>query len=484
MQESESLKVNIGLETHVQLNTQSKIFCGCRNPVNLQEEPEPNTLTCETCLGMPGSKPRTNESVLRMAMKVAAALNFQIAEETYFSRKTYFYPDMSKNFQISQYEIPLASKGHLDITLGENGSTTKRISLRRLHVEEDPAKLVHIGGLGGKYVLVDYNRSGIPLIEIVTDPDFTSPEEARTFLSKLAITLEYLGVYDPTSKAVFKSDANISIAGGLRTEVKNITGTKEVEQALKYEIIRQSNQLRKGEAVSLSTRMWNPELGVTQALREKETEEDYGYIFEPDLTVVEISRASLEEIRKSLPELPDQKFQRFTSTYEISDKLAESLTSELDIANLFESVARKLPPKLAASWIAGYLKKTLNYNGIRYKDSHLREEWIIQLLRMFQAGDLTDRNAELVIRKMVEDKAGPEQVMQRHKIARKTSGGMAQVEKLIKAVLEKNAKAVQDYKAGEEKSLHYLVGLCMKETKGTVDANEIRKIVLKLIGTA
>ena len=173
LENPEQPKVKIGLETHVQLNTHSKIFCGCRNPAGLAEEPEPNTLCCETCLGMPGSKPRANESVLHAALKVALALSFSIAEETYFSRKTYFYPDMSKNFQISQYEIPLASKGHVDISID---GKAKRISLRRLHMEEDPAKLVHVGGLGGKYVLVDYNRSGIPLIEIVTDPDFTSPE--------------------------------------------------------------------------------------------------------------------------------------------------------------------------------------------------------------------------------------------------------------------------------------------------------------------
>ena len=479
LESPKELKVKIGLETHVQLNTQSKIFCGCRNPAGMKEEPEPNTLTCETCLGLPGSKPRTNEAVIQEAMKVALALNFSIAEETYFSRKTYFYPDMSKNFQISQYEIPLASKGHLDISL-ENG--TKRISLRRLHMEEDPAKLVHVGGLGGKYVLVDYNRSGIPLIEIVTEPDFTSPEEARLFLSKLATILEYLGVYDPDSKAVFKSDANISLDGGNRVEIKNITGTKEIEQALKYEIIRQSNMLRKGEVVSQSTRMWNPELQATQALREKETEEDYGYIFEPDLTVVEIAKAELAEIKKGLPELPDQKFARFVNMYGISGKLAESLTSELDIANLFESVAKKIPPKLAASWIAGYLKKTLNYNGIRFRESRLKEGWIVSLLKMFGKGELTDRNAELAIRYMVSDKLPPEEAMRKHKIAKKTSGGMAAVEKAITAILEKNKKAVQDYKSGEEKALHFLVGLCMKETRGAVDANEIRKLIVKMAG--
>ncbi len=472
-------KVKIGLETHVQLNTQSKIFCGCKNPVNLPDEPEPNTVTCPACLGMPGSKPRINEAVLHAAMKVALALNFQIASETYFSRKTYFYPDMSKNFQISQYEMPLASKGYVDIVL-ENDK--KRISLRRLHMEEDPAKLVHIGGLGGKYVLVDYNRSGIPLLEIVTDPDFTSPEEARLFLSKLATILEYLGVYDPASKAVFKSDANISLDGGKRVEIKNITGTKEIEQALKYEVIRQSNQLKKGEPIQQSTRMWNPEIGATQALREKETEEDYGYIFEPDLTVIEIEQAELKRIGQEIPELPDQKYQRFLYTYQISEKLAESLTSELDIANLFESVAKKVPAKLAASWIAGYLKKTLNYNQIRFRESHLREEWIVELLKMFQKGELTDRNAELIIRKMVDDKASPGDVMRKHKIVKKESGSLREVEHVIKSVLEKNQKAVKDYKGGEEKALHFLVGLCMKATKGVADANEVRKIIRKLVG--
>jgi aspartyl-tRNA(Asn)/glutamyl-tRNA(Gln) amidotransferase subunit B len=472
-------KVKIGLETHVQLNTKSKIFCGCKNPVNLPEEPEPNTLTCETCLGMPGSKPRTNESVVSMSLKVAAALNFTIAKETYFSRKTYFYPDMSKNFQISQYEIPLATKGWVNISMDGH---PKRINLRRLHMEEDPAKLVHIGGLGGKYVLVDYNRSGIPLIEIVTEPDFTSPEEARLFLSKLATILEYLGIYDPNSKAVFKSDANVSIDGGNRVEIKNITGTKEIEQALKYEIIRQVDAVKRGEQIRQSTRMWNPELQATQALREKETEEDYGYIFEPDLTSIQIAHADLQEIKKGLPELPDQKYQRFIHTYFISDKLSESLTSELDIANLFESVAKKTPPKLAASWIAGYLKKTLNYNGVRFKDSKLREEWIVSLLNMFEKGFLTDRNAELVIRYMVSDKLPPDQVMKKHGIAKKESGSLREVEHTIKSVLEKNQKAVRDYKSGEEKALHFLVGLCMRETRGSVDANEVRKIIRKIVG--
>ncbi|MEM5812551.1 MAG: Asp-tRNA(Asn)/Glu-tRNA(Gln) amidotransferase subunit GatB [Candidatus Aenigmatarchaeota archaeon] len=479
LENPEKPKVKIGLETHVQLNTQSKMFCGCRNPVNLSEEPEPNTVTCETCLGLPGSKPRANEAVVHSAIKVALALNCRIAKETYFSRKTYFYPDMSKNFQISQYEIPLATGGWMDISLD---GKVKRIRLKRLHMEEDPAKLIHIGGIGGKYVLVDYNRSGIPLIEIVTEPDFESPEEARAFLNKLSMVLEYLGVYDSNSKAVFKSDANISIKGGERVEIKNITGTKEIENALKYEIIRQSNLLKKGEAVSQSTRMWNPEIQATQALREKETEEDYGYIFEPDLTSIEIANEWIGKAKAQIPELPDQKYQRFLEKYEISEKLAESLVSELDIANLFEEVAKKIQPKLAASWIAGYLKKTLNYNGIRWKDSGLKEGWIVSLLKMFESGELTDRNAELVIRKVVEDRLPPEVVMERHKIPRKVLGVSDEIEQKIMSVLEKNKKAVNDYKSGEEKALHFLIGLCIKETGGSVDAQEIRKVILKIVG--
>ena len=212
------MKTKIGLETHVQLNSRSKIFCGCRNPVNIDMEPEPNTLTCPACLGLPGSKPRTNESVVDMALKVAVVLNCDVNREFFFSRKTYFYPDMNKNYQISQYEVPVCSDGKVDILV--NGRS-KVINIRRVHMEEDPARLVHIGGLGGKHTLIDYNRAGIPLIEVVTDPDFSSAEETRIFLQKLIMILEYLGVYDSVSKAVVKSDANISIDGGERIEVKN-----------------------------------------------------------------------------------------------------------------------------------------------------------------------------------------------------------------------------------------------------------------------
>jgi aspartyl-tRNA(Asn)/glutamyl-tRNA(Gln) amidotransferase subunit B len=466
------MKVRIGLETHVQLNTKTKSFCGCSNPVNIRDEPEPNTLVCDTCLGLPGSKPRANRAMLEDAIKVALALNCSVSGETYFSRKTYFYPDMSKNFQITQYEIPLARDGHII-------SGQKKVRIRRVHMEEDPSRIVHVGGLGGKHTLLDYNRAGVPLIEIVTEPDFSSPEEAREFLQKLTTILEYLGVYDSTSRAVLKSDANISLAGGKRVEVKNITGTKEIEQALKYEIFRQQNLLKRGGKIEQATRTWDPDTGTTKQLRTKETEEDYGYIFEPDLTMLEISSKDIGRIRKSLPELPDHKHGRFIKAFSLEPKVAEALVSELDLANLFEEVARKVDPRLASTWIAGYLKKTLNWHNLRFSQTSIKPAWITDLLRLFSRGKITDRNAELAIRIMVEEGGSPEQVIRKHNLLRREV--TRDIEGIVKAVIESNPHAVRDYMSGEEKSLHFLVGQVMRETRGQLDANDARKLILKLM---
>jgi aspartyl-tRNA(Asn)/glutamyl-tRNA(Gln) amidotransferase subunit B len=347
------MTVMIGLETHVQLNTRSKMFCGCANPVNLDEEPQPNTLTCPTCLGMPGSKPRTNRAAIDAGIRLALALECRVEPRFFFSRKTYFYPDMSKNFQITQYEVPLCRDGRMSIMAG---GRMKRIRITRIHLEEDPAKLVHVGGLGGKHTLVDYNRSGIPLAEIVTEPDFSSPAEAREFLQKLAAVLEYLGLYDPASRAVFKSDANVSLSGGERIEIKNITGTKEIEQALKYEIARQRNMLSRGVKVRRETRAWNPDVGSTQPLRGKEEEAEYGYIFEPDLARIEVGRQELAKARKALPELPDAKRDRYVRRFGMSGKVAESLVSDPQVAAFFEEVSGKVGKAgsdVAAAWIAG-----------------------------------------------------------------------------------------------------------------------------------
>ncbi len=468
------MDVKIGLETHVQLSTESKIFCGCRNPVNMEEEPEPNAHTCETCLGMPGSKPRINSAVVESALKVAVALNCKVAGETFFSRKTYFYPDMAKNFQITQYEIPIGERGFLEI---EHEGKRKRVRIKRLHIEEDPAKIVHIGGLGGLYTLVDYNRSGIPLIEIVTEPDLSSPAEARAFINKLVTVLEYLGVYDSSSRAVIKSDANISLYGGERVEIKNITGSREIEQALNYEMVRQRNVIQRGGKIEQSTRMWDSERSVSKEMRTKETEEDYGYIFEPDLTYLRVSAESIRKIEKGLPEMPDEKYRRFIKEYGIPAKVSESLVSELDIAELFEHACKKVSPRTAGSWISGYLKKSLNWHGLTFRQSGLRKEWIVSLLEMFEKGRITDRNAEITIRKMIEEKRGPEEIIRKHGLEK---GGI-DLEAAVKKVLRNNREAVEDYLKGEEKAVHYIIGLVMRETRGRADAKDVRKAVLKAI---
>ena len=458
----------------MQLNSLSKLFCGCKNLVNIKEEPEPNSLTCDTCLGMPGSKPRLNEKVVELATKVAVAFGCKIAPEMFFSRKTYFYPDMSKNFQITQYEIPLATDGHLEINVG---GKSKKIQIRRIHIEEDPAKVVHVGGLGGKYTLIDYNRAGIPLIEIVTEPDFESPQEARAYLAKLTMIIEYLGVYDPTSQAVLKSDANISLEGGNKVEVKNITGTKEVEEALNFEIIRQKSLVTRGVQIRQETRAWNPDIGSTQEMRGKEAEAEYGYIFEPDLPKFTVQKLLAEKLKKELPELPDQKYQRFIKSYKLSEAVAESLVSEIDTADLFEFAAKQIDSKIAGSFIAGDLKKTLNWNNLRFKQSGLKPEWILDLLKLFIEGKITDRNAELAIRKMVEEKKSAIEVIKKYNLE-KTK---VDLDSVLKKVLESNKKPVDDYKKGEKKALEFLVGQVMRETKGQVDATEIRNYFLKLL---
>ncbi|MBI4173893.1 MAG: Asp-tRNA(Asn)/Glu-tRNA(Gln) amidotransferase subunit GatB [Candidatus Aenigmarchaeota archaeon] len=464
------MQVKIGLETHVQLNSKSKIFCGCRNPATMKEEPEPNTLTCPTCLGLPGSKPRFNRAVLDIALRIALALNCNIQPAVMFSRKTYFYPDLAKNYQITQYEVPVGKDGHLEI-VAPNGK--KRIRIRRIHMEEDPAKLVH----SGSFVLVDYNRSGTPLAEIVTEPDFSSPEEARLFLQGLETILEYLQAYDPDTKAVFKSDANISLAGGERVEVKNITGTKEIEKALKYEMVRQANALRQGLSIERSTVAWNPDLGVTQMLREKESEEDYGYIFDPDLVPIDVTQAMLAQAKHGMPELPHQKYARFVKQYGISQKLAEALVAELEIASLFEQAAGKAKPAIAATFIAGDLKKTLNWNELRYRSSGLKDEWILYIVEQIERGKLTDRNAEMAARRMVEEKRHPKDVIKEHGLESAT----LDLQSVLKPIVEQNAKAVEDYRKGEKKAFEFLVGQAMRATKGTVQPEQIRKELEKLL---
>lgn len=458
-------KIKIGLECHVQLNTKTKMFCGC-SLKDLGVKAEPNSRCCPTCLGHPGSKPRVNKAAIDAGIKVALALSCKIKPEIFFSRKSYFYPDMSKNFQITQYEIPLSEDGFLDVS-------GKKIRIRRINLEEDPAKLVHVGGgiTEAKYVLVDYNRSGIPLCEIVTEPDFETPREARIFLQRLTTILEYLDVFKAGEMGL-KCDANISMEGGERVEIKNITGFKEIEKALGFEIIRQKNALKRG-VVTRETRAWDASARVTRSLRTKEEEIDYGYIFEPDLTKIEIPESAVKKIEKALPELPYKKYERYQKEFGISPELAYSITEDIELAQLYEKIVKNIDPKFTASWLL-VLKKTLNYNDLMLKETKLSEDLFAKLIKMVESKQTTDYAGEMILREIILRPESFEELLKKYsKIEDKD------IEIAIEKVLEKNKKALEDYKKGEAKALEFLIGQAMKETKGKAEAKDIKKILEK-----
>ena len=451
----------------MQLQTQTKLFCGCPNKF----VKEPNTLVCEYCIGLPGSKPRVNKSALEFAILIGTALDCRISSPTFFSRKSYFYPDMGKNFQITQYEVPIALGGRLKLGM-------KEIKITRIQVEEDPARIVHAGGTitSATYVLVDYNRSGVPLCEIVTDPDFESPKEAREFLQKLSSILQYLNVFDPNVEGSMRVDANISL-GAARVEIKNITGFKDVEKALNYEIVRQKNALRRNQKVTRETRGWDAVAGVTRSLRSKEEEEDYGYIFEGDLPKFTFESKQLDRLRKSIPELPDQKIKRYVRELKLNEELAVSIVGEPDLAEAFEKVINYADKQLAAKWFAGEIKKTLNFNNLRLKESKLKVDGIIKLLELLQKKAITDHTAEMMLREMVIKPIDPEA----HSQSSARIYDESTLEGAISQVLSTNTKAVLDYKSGKQESFNFLVGQVMKATQGRGDPDTIRKMLKKLI---
>ena len=468
--------VKIGLEVHVQLTTQTKLFCGCPNVfTNL-----PNTNVCETCLGMPGSKPRLNKKAVEQAIKIALALNCRLNKEMFFSRKSYFYPDMSKNFQITQYEMPLCHDGFIEI----NG---KKFRIRRIQIEEDPARLVHSGPIEkAKHVLVDYNRSGTPLCEIVTEPDFTSAQEARLFLQELSLMLEYLDVYDPSIEGSMRIDANISIMTdfgtkpaisrktGTRVEIKNISGFKEVERALSYEAVRQSSLLKRGQKIAKETRGWNADSGTTFPLRSKEEEEEYGYIYETDLSAITTIEKAIE-LKYTIPEFAKQKAERYERELKIGREMAISIVSEADIAEAFEISSKETDPHLTAAFYSKLLKKVLNYENLRLKQTGIRTDWLIKIIKKIKNKEITERAAELLLRDMIIKPQDPDILLKLRGLTRIDS--KEALEPIIMNVLKENSLAIIDYKHGKEESLEFLVGQVMRKTQGRADPTTTRKII-------
>ena len=465
--------MKIGLEIHVQLSTATKLFCGCPNRFS----EIPNVFVCDTCIGFPGSKPRINRKAVEYALKIGMALNCQLPKESFFSRKSYFYPDMGKNFQITQYEMPIAGNGLLQ--MGK-----QKIRIRRIQMEEDPARLAHMADgepatiTTAKYVLVDYGRSGTPLCEIVTEPDFSSPKEAKEFLQHLSSILEYLGVYDPTQEGSLRVDANISV-DKTRVEVKNITGFKDVERALQYEIVRQKGAMKRGQKVQRETRGWDAAAGVTRSLRSKEEEDDYGYILEPDLPRLTIRKEDTEKLKKAMPEFAHEKVLRYKKELQIPEEIAVSITTEPDFAEMFEKVARFANKQLAARWFAGPIRKTLNYNSVRMKQTKLSAENIIKLLKYVQDKLITERTAEMLLRDMVAKGTDIDILLSSEKSERITDESA--LDYIVKEVLDENPKAIIDYKSGKQESFHFLVGQIMRKTRGRGDIETIRKLLRRKI---
>lgn len=460
--------VVIGLEIHVQLNKlNSKMFCGCSTDYH---NAEPNSNTCPVCLGLPGALPVTNEKAVESAMKVGLALNCDIVEQTQFHRKNYFYPDLPKGFQITQYDYPIASDGKITI---ESDEREHVVRIKRAHMEEDPGRMMHIGTIEkSKGTLIDYNRSGMALLEIVTEPDIRSPKEARRFLDKLRNILEYLDVFDSNLEGAMRVDANISLQGGSRAEVKNISSHKGAERALLYEIMRQKNIMRRGGEVTMETRHFDEEKGVTVGLRSKEAEHDYRYFPEPDLTPLRVADR-VSEVMKLLPELPDAKRERFITQYAITEMHAKALTSDIKVANFFEEVAKEIEPKISASWVADVLKGELNYRELTVDAFGVED--MVNIIQMVLNDNITEKSAVELIRHILDYGGKPDDIV-KEKGLLKVKDDV--VSKAVTETIQENEQAVNDYFAGKEKSLNYLVGQVMKKTRGRADAKEVRELLV------
>ena len=475
----------IGLEVHVQLETDTKIFCGCSTePV---DDEEPNSRTCPTCLGLPGALPVVNEGAVEAAVKIGKALDAEVAAETRFHRKNYYYPDLPKNFQITQYDAPICADGSLEV--GVEGER-REIGIRRAHLEEDPGSLQHEGGSidSAEYTLVDYNRAGTPLVEIVTEPDFRSPKETRAFLAKLEEVLEYLGVFDAGRDGSLRIDANISLVpeseagdgavdeaaleSANRTEVKNISSHKGAEQALAYEVTRQKNAVQRGRAVEQETRHWDESRGITVSMRSKEAEKDYRYFREADLPPLSVADWT---DRLDIPELPDARRERFREAYGLDRESAAKLTSTKAVADFFEDVAARFDPGLAATWVADNLLGELNYRDMAITDVDHRLEEFARLIELVDAGEITTKNAEeIVLRTMLDDGADPDAVIEAEGLGTADDDEVAVA---VEAAIEENPDAVTDYHAGEDGAINFLVGQVMGKTGGSADPGDVNALL-------
>ena len=461
----------IGLEVHAQLSTESKIFCGCSTEFGA----EPNTHTCPVCLGMPGVLPVLNRKAVDFALMMALAAHCSIEPVSRFARKNYFYPDLPKGYQISQYEMPLAANGWIEVAT--NGSV-KKIGIRRIHLEEDAGKSFH----ESEGTLIDFNRCGVPLIEIVSEPEIRSPDEAVAYLKKLRTMLRYFKICDGNmEEGSLRCDANLSLRSkgkkgfGTRTELKNMNSFRGVHRALHYEITRQSAVMESGERILRQTRLWSESEGRTLPMRSKEESSDYRYFPEPDLPPVVIDTAWIDGIRKSIPELPDQKRRRFIADYDLSAYDAGILTGNPALADYYESCQKKAgDSKTVANWIINELLRELNREGRQIEDCPVRPENLAALISMIRGGRISGKLAKEVFGRMYGTGADAREIVE-------ATGGQItdgdEISKIVRDVLEENPGQVEQFRAGKEKLLDFFVGQVMKKTRGKANPPLVRKIL-------
>lgn len=471
----------IGLEVHVQLNTNTKIFCSC--PTTFGEEPNRNV--CPVCLGMPGVLPVLNEKVVEYTVKAGLALNCKIQEKSVFARKNYFYPDLPKNYQISQFELPICLNGFIDINT-ENG--TKRIGITRIHMEEDAGKLVHGENLGNpNSSYIDYNRTGTPLIEIVSEPDMRSSEEAKAYLETLKLILEYTGVSDCSmEKGSLRCDANVSVRPvgqkefGTKVEIKNMNSFKNVQKAIDYEIRRQISEIESGNIIVQETRLWDPDKGITVSMRSKEESHDYRYFPDPDLVPVIVSKDMIERIKNELPDLPDKVKTKLTTEYNLPEYDASVLVSSKELSDFFFNTAKYTKNyKAISNWIQTELMRVMNEKDVSIYEVGISSEYLAELISLVDDNVISLKIAKDVFEDILIEKKSPKEIVKEKGLVQ--IADESALEEVVKKVLESNPKEVERYKNGETKLLGFFVGQIMKETKGKANPKVVNELLTKLL---
>jgi aspartyl-tRNA(Asn)/glutamyl-tRNA(Gln) amidotransferase subunit B len=470
--------LNIGIEVHVQLSTKSKIFCGCENGPTEQ----PNAHICQVCAGHPGVLPVLNNEVLNRAILAGLATNCSIAPVSTFARKHYFYPDLPKNYQTTQDDKPICSEGY--VMIRKEDGTLKKIRIKRIHMEEDAGKNIHSAATPESFV--DLNRTGTPLLEIVTYPDIESTEEAKLYLQTLHTTMLYLGISTcDMEDGAFRADTNISVRKkkatemGTRCELKNINSFKFIGDAIEYEIERQIELLEQGEKIVQETRLWDTKNKRSFSMRSKEDAADYRYFEDPDLPVIKVSAEVLASVKEQLPELPFEKFDRFTASFGLSAYEADILVDNKELAQFFEETYKLWPSKSAANWILRDIMRLLKEEKIAIADCKIKPAHIAELVQLTEQGKINSRAAQETFGFMAQSGKMPVDLVKEHGLEQ--IGSSEELDNLVKEIIQAHPDVVADYKAGKERAFGFFVGTAMKQSKGKADPKILQELIKKYL---